>query len=122
MIGGKFPTGHLREVIEQSSRVFSIDRVTDTPDETQFGSSRSYTEDATTADIYVYQPREQPQFVPEGRVTSGGLEGLCLPSEDVQLEDRIEYAGGTWEVSAKTPIDVGGDTLAYQLTFDRVQL
>lgn len=116
----KLPTAPLTRVIKQSSRPFSLDRLDTTSSDTEFGRDQTYISDATTADIYVYQPSERPDHVLEGEQVTGSLRGLCLPSEDVQTDDRLEYAGGTWEIESKVPIDHGTETLAYQLSMQRV--
>lgn len=120
MFGGKFPTAPFTEIIESSARPFALDRAVESPSETAFGSDSSYEADATIADIYVFAPTERPSYVPEGERQAGALEGLCLPDADVQLDDRLEYGGGTFEVEAMTPIDTRGEVLAYKLTLDRV--
>lgn len=115
---GKLPTDILVRTIQNRARPFSVDRLID-EHSTEIGGDENYETDAATADLYVYQPTERPQYVPEGERQAGSLEGLCLPDEDIEHDDRIEYAGAVWEVEAMPPIVVGGETLAHRLSFDR---
>lgn len=53
-----------------------------------------------TVDAWLYQPDETGEDIDVGVRLTGDLNGLALPSADVQVNDRYTHGGVTYEVSA----------------------
>ena len=117
---GKVPTGPIRSTIIQRSRAYSIDR-RQGRDTDALGSGVNYEQDATVADLYLYDPSASETVAPVGEQTGGDISGLCLSDADVQVGDRVDYGRQRYEViEPMRDIPNPQSAVAIELTLERV--
>lgn len=106
--------------INALSEEYSVDR-RDGSDGSTYGGSIEYTEDAATVELYLFRPSTSKEVVNVGEQFDGILGGICLPSEDIQVHDRLTYVGGRYEVMDPVePQPNASNTEFYELSLKRV--
>lgn len=114
---GKRPTGKFRQVARKRSEPYTLTRETETTGE--MGETVS-TEAQHTADLHLYKPSNRPVKRPTGETLEGGILGMCVPDEDVEIEDRLTHNGTRYEVAEKTDIPSSTEAVLTKLAFTRV--
>jgi len=117
---GRAPTGKFRGLVSMNEQSYSIARKTDNTTH-QYGSgdqTTGYDQDHHTASLYLFLPQERRVETATGEDLRGDLQGYAQPGTDIQVQDRLEYAGITYEVVAITgvPDDRNPTVLDIRLT------
>jgi hypothetical protein len=110
----------LPQILGELMSEYSLDR-RDGSDGSSYGSSVDYTQDAATADLYLYQPSSSQQIATTGEQFEGVLSGICLPGEDIEVGDRLTWGDGRYEIISPIelkPTEIQTDFLQFSL--DRV--
>lgn len=92
---GKLPTGLLHRRISARATEYTITRVTETVNE---AGEVEETESTHTATLWCFSPRNMTSQLMSGEHTSGSLQALMIPSEDVTFDDRLTHGGVEYEV------------------------
>lgn len=94
---GPKPTGMIRSVIKQNHEVMTFQRPS-------FGkSSVGETTDTTQPvelTVWVFRPSNTLVQNDFGERLDGDMGGLCIASEDIKVNDRVEVGGRKYEVNA----------------------
>jgi len=90
---GSVPVGPMINRVNAKTTTYDIDRRVD-----EGVGGYEYAESVTEADLYLYDPTLTRSVVDEGERTDGSLEGVCLPDEDIEVYDRVNYGQGRYEV------------------------
>lgn len=110
--------GSLRTVVRRRSSSYDLQR----PDETMDGRFGEH-DDATVTtvsgvDVWLFEPEEVNLDTEHGDRLQGDLNGLSLPSADVQVHDRVTHGGDVYEVDdiAHLPDNDNQQLKAFSLT------
>lgn len=111
--------GHstLQSVVTSKTTEYTLRRETHTSG--AMGGTDSETQ--VTANLWVGSPQEIAEDTEFGERLTGMLAGLCLPTEDVEEGDRLEYQSIEYEVeeTITSDSDTGNTLMAINLV--RVQ-
>lgn len=89
--------GTLRTVVRKRTTAYTITR----PDEGatgRFGETDETTSTVSNVDMWLFQPTEVNADTEYGDRLEGDLQGLALPSADVQVHDRVPHGSDEYEV------------------------
>lgn len=98
----RLPKRPLQKGVKLHLEPYTIDRRQER-DETVPGGGEEYEEGATTEELYLYDPVGGSEVVDVGSVPQGDLNGIALPSADIEVGDRISFGQGRYEIIE--PID-----------------
>lgn len=96
MIPTRKPHNMMRLVIKQHLTVYTVERVTVTPDSMGGVSETSSTHSES---FWVFRPNEFQLNIDIGERFDGDIGALCLSEADVQVNDRIIYGTDEYEVT-----------------------
>lgn len=114
-----YPTAAIIRNVRLRSEPFTVSRRDDTTSGS-YGESISYTELNAPREILVSGMEESQQPTDAGENQSKRMTFYAVPSVDLQVNDRIEYAGQTYEVLAKTGHPSETDPSVYRYELDDV--
>lgn len=110
----------LPHLLNQLTSEYSLDRRNGS-DGTSYGSGVDYTADAATAALYLYDSSSSQQIATTGEQFEGVLSGLCLPSEDIEVGDRLTWGDGRYEIVSPIQKQPTADETDFlQFSLDRV--
>jgi len=115
---GRLPTGPLRQLVREQAVPVTVTPPTDA--DPSYGTAEMDTENAQQVPLVLYEPDSAPSFVPDGVVTTGQLNGLCLADDVPEDGARIDYGTGRYELMSTREVPRTGQTVAYSLTFEPV--
>lgn len=110
----------LPQILDTLTSEYSLDR-RDGSDGLSYGDNVNYIEDAATAYLYLHNSSSSQQISTTGEQFEGTLSGICLPSEDIKVGDRLTWGDGRYEIISpieKKPTQNQTDFLQFPL--DRV--
>lgn len=105
---GRLPIDAIQRVVGAHLDTYTVTRVTETVND--LGEIVT-TETEFNRSLWCYTPSQWTQQYYGGERTSGDLMALTLPTEDIQLDDRLTHAGIEYEVSAQRPLSEHETTL-----------
>lgn len=104
---GKLPTGSMKRRVSARTSDYTITRVTET---TNDAGEIVDSEQEHQRTLWGFEPIETTVQSRSGERSTGAIQALAQPSEDIQLDDRITHDGIEYEVdgrdklpSAKSP-------------------
>lgn len=89
--------GTMRTVVRKRSSLYDITRPTQ-GSTGRFGESDETTTTVSDVSMWLHEPSEANLDTEYGDRLDGDLQGLALPQADVQVHDRIDHGGDTYEV------------------------
>jgi hypothetical protein len=114
----RLPTGPIRQKVREKASSYALD----TPDSSSSSyGGEEYTSKNASADIYLFSPQEMSEIVISGEQITASLQGLCLPSEPVEEDDRLNYGQGRYEVETITPMPSAEDPIVHEIVLTEVQ-
>ncbi len=131
---GRLPLRPLRKKVTANAVTYSIDRLHDDDgfgeqtygtdgygdDDLSYGGGKSYTEDATSASLYLFNESEEPIITDSGKSIRGSLSGLCQTDADVEEGDRLTHGDGRYELEVKNGVPNDHNPSLYKLRFKRL--
>lgn len=105
---GRLPTGVMHRRIGARSSDYTVTRVTETVND---AGETVTTESTHTVSLWCFEPRNVTAEFSSGEHTSGSLQALSNPSEDITFDDRLTHGGVEYDVDdvsmypdAKSPV------------------
>lgn len=87
----------MRQILRLRQTTHSVTRVTGESAKSAMGESVDNTT-TVSIDAHLYRPNESNDALDFGERLSGDLQGLALPSADVQVNDQFEHDAETFQV------------------------
>jgi len=112
----RLPTGPIRQKIRERSSSYALDERTSS---SSYGGEE-YTSKDVEAEIDLHSPQEMMDITMSGEQITGSLQGLCLPDQPVEEDDRLNYGQGRYEVEKKIPMPSAENTIFYELVLTEV--
>lgn len=102
--------GHhaLRRVVRLRSSEYDLTRRTD-DGKGRFGEHDESTTTVSDVSLHLFQPNEINVDTEHGERLGGDLQGLALPTADLQFDDRLSHGGESYEVEDIIHIPDGDD-------------
>lgn len=111
------PKGPLKQTIRENVESYALDEKSG--DSSSYGGVE-YTAKGVEADIWLFSPQDITEIVISGEQDGGSLQGLCLPDQPVDEEDRLNYGQGRYEIDTITPMPSRTNPMIYELTLSQV--
>lgn len=102
---GRLPVAPMRSIIDAHAREYTITRSTETVNDV---GEVIETESTVTRRLWCYTPQAGTVQTQSGERTRGMIQALCLPSEDIQLDDRLTHQAIEYEVDSR--VNLGEET------------
>lgn len=87
----------MRQVVRQRSTLYDLER----PNHSQsgrFGESATSTTTIADVSMWLHDPTEVNMDTQYGDRLGGDLQGLAMPSADIQVHDVVQHGGDAYEV------------------------
>lgn len=90
----------IRQVVRQKSSLYDLTRPSDEAN-ARFGESDPSTTTVSDVSLYLFDPGESAIDTQFGDRLTGDLNGLALPSADIEDGDELTHDGTVYEVAEK---------------------
>lgn len=113
---GNLPTNVYNRRLNARSSAYTVTRVTETVNDV---GEIVESESTHTVNLWCYSPRNVTSQLISGEHTSGDLQGLVKPSEDITFDDRLTHGGVEYEVDDVTVFPDETQPIYHKLTLVR---
>lgn len=115
---GRLPTGQLQSLVSAQTQPVTV--TPPSASDPSYGEPATTPNEATQVPLVLYEPAQQPSYVPDGVVVNGDVQGLCLIEDTPALNARIDYADTRYELVNVREVPRTGTGVVSVLTFQPI--
>lgn len=116
---GNVPHGLMRQIVRRNLSDYTVSRPTETTG--RYGDSdETYATQQERA--WLFNPEESNEQTDYGVRLEGSLQGLALPSADLQVHDRLDHDGDTHEILDIQHVNSNSDKTLKRIGLEKIQV
>jgi hypothetical protein len=90
--------GTMRTIVRRRSSLYDVARPLNQGQTARFGESEAATNTITDVSMWLFEPNEVNIDTEYGDRLGGDLQGLALPSADIEVHDHVTHGADSYEV------------------------